>query len=65
MQQLDRMGYDHATAGKSPEPKLAYEPDYLDGYRQGLIAKIKWAEEDLSCFEAEYDFGYQPLEEAE
>lgn len=58
---LDRMGYDHATTGKSPDPKLAYEPDYLDGYRQGLIAKVKWAEDDLSCFEAEYFDYYDPI----
>lgn len=58
---LDRMGYDHATAGKSPDPKLAYELDYVEGYRQGLIAKVKWAEDDLSCFEAEYLDYHDPM----
>jgi hypothetical protein len=33
---------------------LAYDPYYLDGYREGLLTKIEWAKQDLECFEAEY-----------
>lgn len=65
-QQLDRLSFDHATTtGKDPEPTLTYEPEYLYGYREGLIAKIRWAEENLSCFDAEHDFLYEVLSDAE
>ena len=48
------LGYDHAVQGKSPDSTLAYDPYYLDGYRDGLIIKVEWAKQDLECFEAEY-----------
>jgi hypothetical protein len=54
MHELNRTGYDHATTGKSPDPTLVCELDYISGYREGLATKLKWAEDDLNCFEAEY-----------
>ena len=48
------LGYDHAVQDKSPDSMLAYDPYYLDGYREGLLTKIEWAKQDLECFEAEY-----------
>jgi hypothetical protein len=49
-----KLGFDDATAGRSPDTILAYDPYYIEGYREGLLSKIEWAKQDLECFENEY-----------
>lgn len=49
------LGFDHAAAGRSPDSDRIDDPDYMAGFRDGLLTRIRWAREDLDCFDAEYD----------
>ena len=49
-----RLGFNDAVSDKLPDPVLAYDPYYIEGYRDGLISKIELARRDLESFDDQY-----------
>lgn len=49
-----QIGYDHAADGRDPDEVLKSDHNYVNGYLEGLLARIAWAKADLESFEQQY-----------